>query len=40
MILAFAVGLVVGLVVGWNALPQPVWAKDLYDKVLAKFKKD
>ena len=30
---------VVGLVIGWNVLPQPVWAKGLYDKVAAWFKK-
>lgn len=29
----------VGLVVGWNLLPQPLWVKNLYDKVAAKFKK-
>lgn len=29
----------IGLIVGWNLLPQPTWVKNLYDKVLAKFKK-
>lgn len=28
-----------GLVVGWNVLPQPAWAKKLYDEFVAKFKK-
>lgn len=29
----FTLGLLVGLVVGWNLLPQPAWIKALYDKV-------
>jgi hypothetical protein len=28
----------VGLVVGWNILPQPAWVKALYDLVVAKIK--
>ncbi len=28
----------VGLIVGWNLLPQPEWVKNLYDKVRAKIK--
>jgi hypothetical protein len=28
-----------GLIIGWNLLPQPIWVKNLYDKILAKFKK-
>lgn len=28
----------VGIVVGWNVLPQPAWAKSMYDKAVAKFK--
>ncbi len=35
----FILGIAVGLVIGWNLLPQPVWAKNLWDKVTAKFKK-
>jgi hypothetical protein len=27
-----------GLLVGWNLLPQPEWAKNLYDKIRAKIK--
>jgi len=27
-----------GLVVGWNILPQPLWAKALYDFVVSKIK--
>jgi len=27
------IGAVVGLVVGWNFLPQPQWAQDLVKKV-------
>ena len=38
--MAFWFGVAVGLVVGWNVLPQPEWAKKIYDKVLGKFKKD
>ena len=30
----------VGIVIGWNVLPQPVWAKALLDKYMKKFKKD
>ena len=22
-----------GLVVGWNLLPQPVWVKEIYDRI-------
>ena len=29
----------IGLVVGWNLLPQPVWVKNIWDKIIAKFKK-
>ncbi len=28
----------VGLVIGWNVLPQPVWVKGLFSKVLAWVK--
>jgi hypothetical protein len=28
----------VGLVVGWNVLPQPAWVKALQDLVVAKIK--
>jgi hypothetical protein len=28
----------VGLVFGWNVLPQPAWVKALYDLVVAKIK--
>lgn len=28
--LEFAIGLGVGLVVGWNVLPQPSWVQNLY----------
>lgn len=31
----FIVGVIVGLVVGWN-LPQPKWARDLQDKITNK----
>ena len=37
---AYVLVFAAGLVVGWNVLPQPVWAKELYDKIVAKFKKD
>lgn len=32
------IGLVIGLIVGWNFLPQPVWVKDALDKIIAKVK--
>jgi len=28
----------VGLIVGWNVLPQPVWVQILYSKVVGWFK--
>lgn len=28
----------VGLVVGWNILPQPAWVKALYDLIVSKIK--
>ncbi len=34
----FIVGVIVGLVVGWNFLPQPEWAKNAVDKVWTKVK--
>lgn len=27
-----------GLVVGWNVLPQPTWVKNLYEKAVNKVK--
>ena len=36
--MTFLFGLVVGLIVGWNFLPQPQWVKNLVDKVVAKVK--
>lgn len=33
------IGFVVGLIIGWNILPQPAWAKSLWDKLMAKFHK-
>jgi hypothetical protein len=29
---------VLGLVIGWNVLPQPEWIKTAYDWVVAKIK--
>lgn len=31
--LELIVGFAVGLVVGWNLLPQPAWVKNLWSKV-------
>jgi hypothetical protein len=28
----------IGLLVGWNVLPQPVWVKTMYDKAVATVK--
>jgi hypothetical protein len=28
----------IGLLIGWNLLPQPEWVKNLWDKVVAKIK--
>lgn len=35
--ITFALGAVVGLVVGWNFLPQPEWVKNAVDAVKSKF---
>jgi len=35
----FFIGLAVGLIVGWNVLPQPKFMVDLVEKVKAKFSK-
>jgi hypothetical protein len=31
-----AIGFLVGLVVGWNVLPQPQWVSNLYTKYFGK----
>ena len=31
-----ALGIAIGLVIGWNFLPQPTWASDLLAKILGK----
>lgn len=28
---------VIGLIVGWNLLPQPLFIKNIYDKIKVKF---
>jgi len=28
----------VGLIIGWNVLPQPKFIKNIYDKIIEKFK--
>jgi len=28
------IGVVIGLVVGWNFLPQPQWVRDLWAKIV------
>lgn len=30
----------VGMVIGWNLLPQPMWVKVLWERTVAKFKSD
>ena len=35
--MTFLSGLVVGLIVGWNFLPQPQWVKTLVDKAVVKI---
>ena len=32
----FILGTLVGLIVGWNLLPQPLWVKAIYDKMKGK----
>ena len=32
-----AIGFVVGLIVGWNFLPQPIWAQDFIAKLRGKL---
>lgn len=30
----------VGLIIGWNLLPQPAWVEAIYDRVVSWFKSD
>lgn len=30
-------GIIVGLVIGWNLIPQPVWVKNLIDRAIEKI---
>jgi len=30
----------VGMLIGWNVLPQPLWAKILWDKYMKKLKRN
>jgi len=34
------IGIVVGLIIGWNLLPQPLWVKTIYDKMKGKVKEE
>ena len=38
--MTFITGILIGLVVGWNFLPQPIWVKNLvtlaYNKIVGK----
>lgn len=34
--LEFIIGFAVGLVIGWNVLPQPQWVSNLYNKYFGK----
>lgn len=34
--LELLIGFAVGVVVGWNFLPQPVWFKEKFDKLFNK----
>jgi hypothetical protein len=33
------IGFCVGLIVGWNFIPQPQWVKDKIDKLISKINK-
>lgn len=33
------IGFIIGLIIGWNVLPQPKWIRNIWDKIVAKFKK-
>jgi hypothetical protein len=35
--LVFILGIIIGLIVGWNLLPQPAWVLRLYDKIVDKI---
>jgi hypothetical protein len=35
--LGFIIGMAIGLIVGWNLLPQPLWVLRLYDRVSDRF---
>jgi hypothetical protein len=30
--------LIIGILIGWNVFPQPVWVKRLWDKAVNKIK--
>jgi hypothetical protein len=32
------IAFIAGLVIGWNVLPQPLWAKALWEKIVEKFR--
>lgn len=36
MLTGIIIGTLVGLVVGWNFLPQPEWAKSLVNKIMRR----
>lgn len=38
MMLYLVLAFMVGLLIGWNVLPQPAWIKSLYDKVITWIK--
>jgi len=35
--LNYAIVLFIGLLIGWNLFPQPLWIKALWDKYFAKY---
>lgn len=34
------IGVAVGLIVGWNLLPQPAWVERIYDAIAEKYSRD
>jgi hypothetical protein len=36
--MVYLIALAVGIILGWNVLPQPAWAKKLWDRYMSKLK--
>lgn len=36
----FIIGIGIGLIIGWNLLPQPAWVKAIYNRAEGKVKEE